>query len=146
MARVKIQIPTTVPIFSCSLEIRITDVNYGGHMGNDAVLRLVHEARVLLLRGWGMTELEAGGCGITMGDAELMYQADGYAGDVLQVEIYLGETTRVSWELIYVLSTKRNDKSISVATVKTGMVCYNYISRKVQSIPHLLKEKLGIMS
>ena len=35
--------------FSCEMVVRTTDLNYGGHLGNDRLLSLVHEARVAFL-------------------------------------------------------------------------------------------------
>jgi hypothetical protein len=45
------------------------DINYGGHLGNDAVLSLVHEARVRFLKQQGYTENNIEGAGIIMADA-----------------------------------------------------------------------------
>jgi acyl-CoA thioester hydrolase len=48
MARIKIEIPEQF-IFETQLKVRIGDINYGGHMGNDAVLTLAHQARIEFL-------------------------------------------------------------------------------------------------
>ena len=48
MARVKLEIPELLP-FATELEVRVGDVNYGGHLGNDALLGLLHEARIRFL-------------------------------------------------------------------------------------------------
>ena len=45
MARVKLQLPVTFS-FQTNIPIRIGDINYGGHMGHDAVLPIIQEARV----------------------------------------------------------------------------------------------------
>jgi hypothetical protein len=34
MARIKLDLPADFP-FAAELRVRITDINYGGHMGND---------------------------------------------------------------------------------------------------------------
>jgi hypothetical protein len=39
MARVKIDLPDKF-IFKTEIPIRINDINYGGHLGNDAVLSI----------------------------------------------------------------------------------------------------------
>ena len=49
MARVKLQLPANF-LFSTEIPIRISDINYGGHLGNDAVLSIVHEARIQFLQ------------------------------------------------------------------------------------------------
>ena len=45
MARIKLLMPEQ-KIFSTDIAVRITDINYGNHVGNDAFVRLIHEARV----------------------------------------------------------------------------------------------------
>ncbi|NDG84238.1 MAG: thioesterase, partial [Proteobacteria bacterium] len=60
MPRIKIDLPERFA-FSTELSLRITDINYGGHLGNDAVLGLVHEARVRFLKHHGFSETEIGG-------------------------------------------------------------------------------------
>ena len=53
MARIKLDLPERFP-FSTELRVRITDVNYGGHMGNDSLLGLLHEARVRFLEHYAL--------------------------------------------------------------------------------------------
>ena len=52
MARIKLTLPERF-LFSASIPVRITDLNYGAHVGNDTILSLMHEARVQFLRLFG---------------------------------------------------------------------------------------------
>jgi hypothetical protein len=45
MPRLKLELPAGFP-FRTTLTVRVTDLNYGNHLGNDALLGLLHEARV----------------------------------------------------------------------------------------------------
>ena len=45
--------------FRTELPVRITDVNYGQHVGNDALLGLLHEARLQYLRQLAFSEQDA---------------------------------------------------------------------------------------
>ncbi len=56
MERIKIQLPEKFS-FSTTIKIRITDLNYGGHVGNDVFLSLIHEARQQFLIAHGYSEL-----------------------------------------------------------------------------------------
>jgi acyl-CoA thioester hydrolase len=47
MPRVKIELPESWT-FRTDIPIRITDINYGNHMGNDSFLGILHEARMCL--------------------------------------------------------------------------------------------------
>ena len=46
------------------LPVRITDINYGQHLGNDRLFALLHEARIQFLSQWGFSEIDAGGAGV----------------------------------------------------------------------------------
>lgn len=142
MARVKLQFPGKKAIFATDIPVRITDLNYGNHVGNDAVLSIAHEARVQMLQSFGYTELDIGGCGMIMADAAIVFKKEGFYGDRLRIEIFTGDTTSVSFELLYRISTQRNGTSILIAEVKTGMVCFDYAKRKVCETPVAFLEKL----
>ena len=49
MARIKIEIPGN-PIYRVSVPVRITDINYGNHLGNDSMVSIIHEARMSFLK------------------------------------------------------------------------------------------------
>ena len=60
MPRIRLELPDRFH-FRTSLTVRVTDLNYGRHLGNDAVLGLLHEARVRFLRSLGYAELDVEG-------------------------------------------------------------------------------------
>jgi len=43
MTRIKIQLPASF-LFAATIPIRITDINYGGHVGNDTVNSFINMA------------------------------------------------------------------------------------------------------
>ena len=65
MARIKIDLPEKFS-FTTSIPVRITDINYGDHVGNDTILSLLHEARVQFLKTFGYKEMEFEGVGMIM--------------------------------------------------------------------------------
>lgn len=142
MSRVKIKFPDEKPLTIVIIPVRIGDVNYGGHVGNDAVLSIIHEARMQLLATFGMTEMDAGGVGLIMADVAIAYKGEGFYGDVLEVAIYAAEITSVSFDLLYHISTLRSGAKTDIAHAKTGMVCFDYNIRKVTAMPAALKSRL----
>jgi acyl-CoA thioester hydrolase len=68
MSRVKLKIPTEKPLFTAIINVRIGDINYGGHAGNDAILSIMHEARMQMLNSHGFSEMNAGGTSLIMAD------------------------------------------------------------------------------
>lgn len=142
MARVKISFPDTQPLFICSVPIRITDINYGNHLANDAVLSIIHEARMQLLSSWGYSELEAGGNSLIMGDVMIAYKSEGFYGETLTIDIFCDELTDRSFDLLYRIKTRRNGEWVDVAHAKTGMICFDYTTRKLAVMTDTLKTKL----
>jgi len=132
MARVKLDFPGEA-IFTTVVEVRIDDINYGGHLSNDRVLSIMHEARLRFLKNYGYTELEVGGVSLIMADAALVFKSEGFHGDLVVIEMTIGEFSGSGFELYYKLSNKESGKEIALG--KTGMVCFDYENRKVARVP-----------
>ena len=128
------------PLFQTALTVQVGDVNYGGHLANDAVLRLCHEARVRWLAALGFTELDAGGAGLIMADAAVQYLAQAHHGDALQIEMGAEEAGKGGFVLLYHMVRVRDGKT--VARVRTGMVCFDYAAQRVCRLPQALKTVL----
>ena len=121
-----------------TIPVRITDINYGNHVGNDSFVALIHEARMQWLQQYGYTELNLEGVGLIMSDLAIEFKSEAVYGDLVEIKISCGEISRVGFEIYYGLSTKKNNKNIILAHAKTGMVCFDYIARKVVAIPDKL--------
>ena len=140
MPRFQIDLPEHFP-FKTTLPIRIHEVNYGKHLGNDAVLSLVHEARMQFLHHVGFSEFDVGGVGIIMIDAAMQYKAEGFWGDEIEVHVAVGDLTNTGFDLYYKLVN--NTRGQDLAYVKTGMLCFDYESRKVRRLPEVFREKFS---
>lgn len=135
MERIEIIFPETIH-FTTELTVRITDLNYGGHLGNDKVLALAHEARVQYLNSLGFTEFDLSGVGLIMADAALQFRAEAFAGEVIKIELAVPEVSRVGFSLFYRMTSNHRE----VALVKTNLVCFDYKIRKVVSLPEDVKK------
>lgn len=144
MARIKIDCP---PVFSFStlIPVRITDINYGGHAGNDAVLSLIHEARMQFLKKHGYAELGFAGIGLIMRDVGIEFKQELFYGDTVIASVAAGEFSQVSFDIYYKLeiaAQRPGDKTRLAALAKTGMVGYDYKSKKVAVLPEEAKQAL----
>jgi acyl-CoA thioester hydrolase len=139
MARIKIETPDKF-IFKTEIAIRITDINYGGHLGNDSLLSIIHEARVRLFRSLGFEELNVEGVGIIMIDAEIQFKEEGFYGDELVVQIAVNDFTGIGCDIVYRLTNKTSNKEVAIA--KTGIVFFDYDKRKTASVPSKFKETI----
>jgi len=141
MARIKIEFPEKV-IGIVSIPVRITDINYGNHVGNDSFISIIHEARVQWLKQHNFSELNIDGASLIMSDLAIEFKKESFYGDIIEIKLGAGEMSRVSFELYYQLSTSRNNETVLLANAKTGMVCYDYTVKKVTALPEVLKQLL----
>jgi acyl-CoA thioesterase FadM len=137
MPRVEIDLPATF-LFETEIPIRISDVNYGGHLGNDAVLAIAQEARVRFLGAHGWGELDVDGVGMIMADAAVVYRAEGRHGMTLRVRLGATDVRSRGLDLVYLLADAATGQEI--AQVKTGMVFFDYRARKVVTMPPRFRE------
>lgn len=142
MARIKLDIPDTLP-FRTEIRIRITDLNYGNHLGNDRLLAYLQEARVRWLADLRLSELDAYGIGFLQVDSAIQYLAEGFFNDRVIVEVGTADWTQNSWDFVYRLTLpERENRTLALA--KTGMVAFDYAARKVVRVPEQLRTALSI--
>lgn len=140
MSRIKITLPEN-KVFETVLKIRISDINYGNHLGNDSVLSLMHEARFRFYKSLGYTdELNIDGVGTIQVDTAIQYKGEGFHGDEVSISVFLGESSAKSMDLYYQLSTTNPDRLIALG--KTGIAFYNYTTKKVSNMPDPIAQKL----
>jgi acyl-CoA thioester hydrolase len=142
MARIKIDLPDSFS-FSTSFDVRITDLNYGGHVGNDKVLTFLQEARMRFLVSLGYSELNVEGVGLIMSDAALVFKTEIFYGDELLISIQAAEFSRVGFDLLYKIEKKNKELALIVAIAKTAMICFDYEMKKLTVLPDAAKIKLS---
>ena len=129
--------------YSTSIDVRITDLNYGGHMGNDTFLSIAHEARVRFLKKIGFKNEGSGpeGIGIIMGDAAIIYKAEVKHGDTLKVDIGVGDFSSLGFDIFYRLSSEKQGNV--VALIKTGIIGFDYQAGRISKIPDVVIAKIN---
>lgn len=140
MTRIKLHFPEHCN-YVVNLPLRISDINYGGHVSNDAILRLAHEARLMFLQNLGYTELDIAGASLIMNDAAIQYKHEGKYPDIFTIEIAIDNISKVGFNMYYKLTSKTSSELI--ALVKTGMVCYNYEIKIVIPVPEEFRSKIN---
>jgi YbgC/YbaW family acyl-CoA thioester hydrolase len=139
MARLKIDMPDNYS-FSTSLTVRISDINYGGHLSNDSILAYMHEARVRFLKYHHYTEINVEGSAIIMTDSAIVYRAESFHGDVLQIDISVKDFNKYGCDFYYLITNKKTTEE--VAHAKTGIVFFDYQARKMSELPIAFKETI----
>jgi acyl-CoA thioester hydrolase len=128
--RIKLDFPEKTH-FTTTITVRISDINYGNHVGNDSIVSLIHEARVQFLQSLGYTELNIEGLGLIMSDLAVTYKKQLLYGDELAITIAVADLTAKSFNLYYKINVKETTATIA----KTGMLCYDYTLQKIANIP-----------
>jgi acyl-CoA thioester hydrolase len=141
MARVEIIIPQKEPLFQKSYTLRVSDMNYGNHLANEKVLAYAQQMRVDYLMSEGFSELDFFGESLIQADAAIHYMSEGFLGDRIEVKLYLGDVSRVSFDFVYDMMNTTTSKPL--ARLKTGMVCFDYKKRKVRPVPKAFLEKFN---
>ncbi len=139
MARVKLEMPDGY-IYRTELPLRITDINYGGHLGNDAVLGLVHEARLRFYATLGGSEMDLCGAGTIMTDAVVVFRAQGLYGMTLEAKIAVTDFSASGFDIYYLLSDI--DSGREIAQVKTGIAFFDYQRGRPVKVPEAFKDKV----
>lgn len=136
MSRIKIQFPPK-KVFETIITLQVPHINYGGHLGNDSVLTLCHDARIQFFRSHSQSEKNLFGPGIIQADAAVSYKSEAFLGDEITINIFAKISSEKGFDLYYHL---KNSKDVEVARVKTGLVCFSYEDRKLKNLPTELKK------
>jgi acyl-CoA thioesterase FadM len=123
--------------FETEIVVRVTDINFAGHLANDRLLSLIQEARVAFLARHDFTELDCGGVALTIADAIIVYRGEAFAGDLLKFEVAAGEPTSHGFRFFYRVT--RISDGADIALVENGLVCFDYKERKIQPVPTALQ-------
>jgi acyl-CoA thioesterase FadM len=141
MIRIKVELPEKFS-FETLILIRITDLNYGNHVGNDTILSILHEARVQYLNHFGFEELNFDGVGMIMSDVCIEFKNELFYGDKIIASVTAENFSKVAFDIFYKLEKEKDGKKMIVAIAKTGMVTYDYSAKKITPIPSNAKQKL----
>lgn len=133
MARIKLDLPEQFT-FTTSMDVRVSDLNYGNHLGNDRMVSLIHEARLRFLNHHDFAEFNIGGLGLIVSDVAVTFKAESFFGDRLVFEVGLADFNKYGCDVIYRI-TNEESKAL-VAEAKTGIVFFDYDERKISLTPN----------
>jgi len=122
--------------------VEVTDLNYGNHLGNDALVGVIHRARVHFLHqlGAGESDLGDGKTGILLADLSVNYKEEGFLFDLLTVESSIGELRSKGFRMFHRITSNQNR---SIALAEVGIVSFDYHQRKVARIPESFVSKVA---
>jgi len=121
--------------------VEVTDINYGNHLGNDALVGIIHRARVHFLHRLGASEndLGDGKTGILLADLIVNNKEESFLFDKLSVENSIGEVRSKGFRMFHKITA---EKGRIIALAEAGFVAFNYQKRKVARIPESFASKI----
>jgi len=122
-------------------QIKVRDLNYGAHLSNDALVGILHEARIDFLHQMNCTELDLGdgATGIIMRDLVVNYKAQGYLLDDMVIHSHIGELSTASFRVFHkIMGTER-----MIALAETGIVTFRYQDNTIAEVPAAFLSRLA---
>ena len=139
MERITLNIPEP-PLFSTDLAVRITDLNYGQHVGHDTLMGLLQEVRVRWLNSHGLSEIDVGGCGLIMADTAIVFKNEVFHPATLHCTLSVQAGKGAGFDVYYRIV--READGALIAEAKTGMLCYDYDRKRPARMPPALRSVL----
>lgn len=127
MARVVIDLPSVFP-FSTELDVRIQHINRGNHLGNDALITFLNEARVRFLPEQ-VNSAHDSHIWMINGDLAVIYKSEAFYGEILKVEVAFADFHKYGFDLIFRVTEKKSGRE--VAHAKMAMLMFDSSSRKL---------------
>lgn len=112
-------------LFSTTIPVRIDDINFSNHLGHDKLVTLLHNARVLFLKKYELSEMNCFDTGLIMLNLKVDYLYQSFYGDVLQFDLYLENLEKAKIEFGYKVTNNKVNKTIATATTVMGFFDYH---------------------
>jgi acyl-CoA thioester hydrolase len=127
--------------FHYATRLEPRDINYGGHLGNDALVSLAGSARADLLYSLGLreTDLGDGHTGIIMADLVVNFRAEAFMFDEIVIDTHIGEFSSNRFRIFH----RVTKGDLVVALVETGLKTFNYTAREVAPVPDAFLQALA---
>lgn len=108
MSRVELKFPEPI-VFSEKIVLRNTDMSRAGHLGFDSLVSIVHRVLNRFFDQHGLPIGKGGGVSYIVKDLAVVYMGEAHAGDVVSVNVGLGESGE-KWIELYFKVSLENDQ------------------------------------
>ena len=141
MARIKLSFPDDVFFFETRMPVRITDINGANHLGNDALISMLSEARAQFLVSYGIQEASKDGTGIIVTDLATMYQSESFFPEMLRFEVGVMDFNKYGGDFVFRVTKAESGQPVALA--KYGFVFFNYHRKEVVPIPESFRSRFA---
>jgi acyl-CoA thioesterase FadM len=141
VARIKLSFPDDVFCFETRMPVRITDINGANHLGNDALISMLSEARAQFLVSYGIQEASKDGTGIIVTDLATMYQSESFFPEMLRFEVGLMDFNKYGGDFVFRVTKAESGQPVALA--KYGFVFFNYHRKEVVPVPSSFRSRFA---
>ncbi|MDX1804464.1 MAG: thioesterase family protein [Alcanivorax sp.] len=140
MARVQLEFPEQF-FFTHTINVRMTDLNTGKHVGNDQMISLLSEARYRFFCHIGFDQFDSDSQSIVVTDLVATYLAESFAQDDLQFEVGLMDFNKYGADLIFRVTKQPSGKQVVLA--KQGFVFFDHQKHGVMPVPDDVRKRFA---
>lgn len=140
MERVKLDFPAEAIIHRHPLTVRVTDMNYGQHLGHDALVSLLHEARVQAFAALDLPEWDMYGYPSIVADLAVQYQSEARWPEALIIETAVPEPQGKALTVYQRVLT--SDEKRIVATARVNQLLIDLKAGRPVEVPTQVKQAL----
>jgi len=141
VARIKLSFPDDVFCFETRMPVRITDINGANHLGNDALISMLSEARAQFLVSYGIEEASKDGTGIIVTDLATMYQSESFFPEMLRFEVGVMDFNKYGGDFVFRVTKAESGQPVALA--KYGFVFFNYHRKEVVPVPDSFRSRFA---
>jgi acyl-CoA thioesterase FadM len=119
--------------FHYPMRIEPRHLSIGNHLGSDDLILLASAARADVFQSMGLTQVDLGDgvTGIIIADIVVTFKAEAFLHDEIVIDTHFGAFTGHSFTAFQRI--RNGDKVLAIA--ETGLVTFNYRSRKIVRVP-----------
>lgn len=127
-------------VFETEILIQVSDINYGGHLGNDRFLTFAQEARARWLQshGWSEKNIAESEAGCMVTEAHIQFLNEGFLGQTLIASLFVKELGKCT--IVVICELVEKETLALVGRIETKLAFFDYSRRKIVRCPEPLKQ------
>lgn len=129
-------------MFEMDYKVIVSDINYGGHLGNERALIIFQQTRMEWLNSIGFDEVYLGeeGKGLIQLESHVYYKKEIMLGEILKCVIKEIVVARSNFDIVYEIINQKGEIAISGST---KMMAFDYKNKRATRIPKVFLEKIS---
>ncbi len=139
MARIQLSFPDNVFRFETCMQIRTTDINGANHLGNDALISMLSEARAQFLISCDMPDGDFEDEGTIVTDLATMYQSESFFPEILRFEVGVMDFNKYGGDFVFRVTKAESGQPVALA--KYGFVFFDYRQKKMVPMPESFRSR-----